>query len=81
MSQEQTTGQRCGNCRHLAVGLDKAGRRIPRADKAYTCKCPIPDLKLPDSVTKAHGWQAPRPSNWMTPQHGTECPTWEALKP
>jgi hypothetical protein len=69
--------QRCGICRWLDVPPDARGRRIPRKGKAYRCEFPVVVQPLPDSVTRAHDYRPPKPSMWMEPSNGTECPTFD----
>jgi len=69
----------CRTCAYLEVPPNKAGKIMPRHDRAYPCRGPIPDLaslKLPDSVTRAYGFRWPLARGYSEPDDGENCPTY-----
>lgn len=69
--------QCCRTCVHLDVNPNAAGKRVPLRTHCYACTAPLPDIKLPESVTVSYGFLWPPSRCYMTPDRGTECPTWE----
>ena len=67
----------CRTCKHLNVPLDKAGRRVVRNDRGYTCLAVIEEPRVPDSVKKHYGWSWPPPHGWVSGDDGTNCPCYE----
>lgn len=63
----------CKTCRwwELPAG-ESARRRVGRR-----CLAPLPEMVLPDSITKYRqsSWPPPRMSMWA--DDGEACPTWE----
>jgi hypothetical protein len=74
--------RRCGTCRFLRVGLNKAGNRIVRHDGTYLCTFKVEWPPLPSSITnKLAARREEMPTPWfMEAAFGTNCPVWEALK-
>lgn len=64
--------RKCRTCRWLAI---PAGERIYRA-RAYSCNWPMPEMPLPDSITRYYGYR-PHPRIRIEPDDGKNCPTWE----
>lgn len=69
----------CKTCKWLVVPRDAAGRRYVKQLGAYRCFFPVVAQPLPDSVTKAYGYRAPSPTQYMAPSDGAACPTYEKL--
>ncbi len=70
--------RRCGTCEFLAVPPDKDGKKRVRKNFGYPCVFDISDPTLPASVTDAQGWNWPPHRQYMTPERGENCVTWEA---
>ncbi len=68
----------CKTCVWLTVKPDKLGRRIVRKDKTYRCSCPLPEVRLPLSVTEhfSFNWP-PRRTSMVGDEKG--CPCHEGL--
>jgi hypothetical protein len=70
-----------GVCTHLEIEPDKAGRLIMRADQAYRCKAPAPEMPvLPACITQAYGFKWPPPRGYVFKETCAECPCWSPLK-
>lgn len=64
-------------CAHAEIKPDARGRIIIRANKAFRCLTPEPDLPtLPASITKAYGFKWPPPRNYVMKDDCAECPCW-----
>ena len=77
MAQKEHT---CRNCLHLVPGQNKNGKRLVTKNQSYLCAAPIPILLLPDSITKAYGWQeleSYRKRVWA--DAGQHCPLWHEI--
>ncbi len=69
----------CKTCRHLNVGLYADGRRVVVAGRAYQCSAPLPDVSLPECMTKAYGFEWPPRRAFMTGSDGKSCPAWAPI--
>lgn len=68
-----------GICKHLAIEPDRDGKARFRADTAYRCLAPLPELPaLPACITRAHGWHWPPGRSHVFREACAICPTWEA---
>lgn len=72
MKSRQNSVRSCRTCRWVAV---PSGERIYKT-RTYPCNWPMPDLPLPDSITRYFRYQ-PYPRSRMEPDDGKNCPTWE----
>jgi hypothetical protein len=70
----------CRKCQFLGVTPNAAGKVSPRKGNAYPCYAPIPEPPpLPASVMRSNwGFSWPPKKNWMEPDDGENCPTFEA---
>lgn len=68
----------CHNCKYLDVRPDKDGKRRVRRNKTYRCLAPLPELKLPASVTSASGYREGFSKTMMAPDDGGACPTFRS---
>lgn len=73
------TKQTCGNCK-WAHGFRMTNHTPPRFNKDTHGRClwPEPEVVLPSSVTKYHGYSQQHHKIGIWPTFGTECPCWEA---
>jgi hypothetical protein len=47
------------------------------ANRVYPCTAPLPELRLPESVTKANGFTLNiERRSYMERDEGTRCPAW-----
>lgn len=69
--------QSCKTCKFLNVRPDALGRIVVRAANTYQCTAPLPMPPLPESVTKAWGFEWPPRKRNVTGKDGQQCPTWE----
>ena len=69
--------QRCKSCKHLKVALDRNGRRVVRKHYTYECDAPIPQVTLPESVTRSWGFIWPPDKQRMDGESGEHCPAYE----
>lgn len=72
------TSQSCRTCRHMDVPLTASGQRRVYKDGAYVCNVPIPELPLPDSVTRAYGFRISK--SHVIPEWGGTCPLWAKIE-
>ena len=71
----------CRDCEFLDVAPDKAGRRVVRRQLTYPCTFPVPDVVLPDSVTRYHGFQWPPGRMHMCgSEDGANCPCYKKIE-
>lgn len=64
----------CRTCRFLAVMPNAAGKRVPRKGNTYCCNVTVPDVLLPDCITKAYKYSWPPPRTRVEPDDGAACP-------
>jgi hypothetical protein len=64
----------CKNCGWLNVPPLKNGTIRVYKDDSYDCTAPIPEIKLPHSVTTAYGFSWPPNRHWMSGDSGEDCP-------
>lgn len=72
------TANSCRTCLHMVVPLTATGKRRVLKNGSYACDVKIPDLPLPDSVVRAHGFRISK--SYVLPEWGGNCPLWESLK-
>lgn len=71
----------CEQCCWLDVPPDRSGRRVVRKGYGYECQAPVPEVKLPASITIRHGFQWPPRRSHMTRGEGKGCPSFERKAP
>lgn len=71
--------QCCGSCHFASFERSKSGRvlRGQAGDCTYTPQLP----PLPDSITKAYGFNPELSKQGIWPDDGTHCPVYETLTP
>lgn len=72
------TSQSCRTCRHMVVPLTATGKRRVYKGVAYVCNVPIPELPLPDSVTRAYDFSIRKCR--VFPEWGGTCPLWAKIE-
>lgn len=72
------TAPSCRTCRHMVVPLTATGKRRVSKNGAYVCDVPIPDLPLPDSVTRGYGFGISK--SRVIPEWGETCPLWAKIE-
>lgn len=73
--------QSCRNCKWLQPDTDKNGKRLVTINRTYRCLYPVPDTRLPDSITQSyywHGFEAMKTR--IMPDSGAHCPVWGLLE-
>ncbi|TIP39745.1 MAG: hypothetical protein E5X76_28950 [Mesorhizobium sp.] len=70
-----------GACAHAEIKADKRGRVIMRADQAWRCLAPPPELPvMPVSITGAYGFKWPPGRRYVQRDDCAECPCWTERK-
>jgi hypothetical protein len=64
----------CKNCGWLNVPPLNNGKIRVYGHDSYKCTVPIPEIKLPHSVTKAYGFSWPPRKTFMQGDEGEGCP-------
>ena len=67
----------CKTCAWLDVKPNAAGKIVVYKRDAHKCLAPIPEIVLPHSVTKGHGFRWPPSKSYVSAHDGEGCPLYK----
>lgn len=65
-------------CAHAKKTPDRDGVVRWRGDDNFKCDYPLPEVVMPNSVTKRYGYQPPNTGSHMFVQNCAGCPCYKA---
>lgn len=65
-------------CVHANKTPDRDGMVRWRTDDSYRCNYPLPEIVLPNSITKSYGYQVPQTGKTVFINMCADCPCYKA---